>query len=146
MANKKYLTDEARKAAIRASADKFKAKSKDDPTLAVRRRELSLARRVKNPIDSMLKNARSRARRKNIEFSLVKEDVILPEYCCITGLKLEFAHGKGKPTLSSYTLDRIDNTKGYTIDNIGVISRLANLLKNSMTLEQIDNLHRYVHG
>jgi hypothetical protein len=41
--------------------------------------------------------------------------------------------GKGR-TLLSYSIDRIDNTKGYTIDNIRVITVTENSRKGTKVL------------
>jgi len=48
--------------------------------------------------------------------------------------------GKQK-TLAS--LDRVDSAKGYTVDNVCVISYLANLMKSSADQEE---LHMFAQG
>ena len=42
------------------------------------------------------------------------------------------------------SLDRVDNDKGYVKGNIRVISRKANLLKSSLTLEILENIIKYI--
>jgi hypothetical protein len=37
----------------------------------------------------------------------------------------------------SPSLDRVDNSKGYTKDNVWVISQLANKMKNNASLDQL---------
>lgn len=86
----------------------------------------------------LLRVAKSRAKKRNIEFSISIADINVPEFCPILGIKLEYNMncGKGgKP--SSYSLDRIDNTKGYVKDNVQVISHLANSMKSTATPEQL---------
>jgi hypothetical protein len=51
------------------------------------------------------------------------------------GIPLKF--NKNGANDDSYSLDRIDNTKGYTKDNVQIISLLANLLKSKGTLDQL---------
>lgn len=69
----------------------------------------------------------------------------LPEFCPITKLKLETHVGKHTGLMSnSYTLDRIDNSKGYIKGNVAIISHKANRMKSDLTLQQIENLYNYV--
>lgn len=78
------------------------------------------------------KYAKSRARQDNLEFNLEVEDIIIPERCPY--FKTPFVMND-KQTAAS--LDRIDSTRGYTKDNIMVISYLANRMKSNATQEQL---------
>ncbi len=72
----------------------------------------------------LLKNAKGRAKSKGLEFSLKLEDIILPEYCPIMKVKfIPFSRRFG------YSLDRKNNSLGYTKDNVWVISTIANYMK-----------------
>lgn len=82
----------------------------------------------------MVNSARSRAKRRGLEFSLTKDDLTIPEYCPILGIKLTF-DGPGKE--HSPSLDRIDNSGGYTLDNVQVISWRANRIKSDATKEEL---------
>ena len=50
---------------------------------------------------------------------------------------------------NSPSLDRIDSSKGYTPDNVWVISRRANIIKHDATLEELllisKNLGEYLN-
>jgi hypothetical protein len=89
----------------------------------------------KNFIHVMWKRTQDRAKRRNIKFSLKEEDLVIPSCCPILNIPL-FVGTKGN-YLNSPTIDRIDNTKGYTPDNIAIISSLANTMKNCATKEQL---------
>ncbi len=47
-------------------------------------------------------------------------------------------------TWSFASIDRVDSNKGYTYDNVRVISDYANLLKNKGTLEQLKMVLEYM--
>jgi hypothetical protein len=90
----------------------------------------------KKPMLYALRCIRNRATKKGLEFTLTIDDVITPEYCPVLGLKLEHTNTRGG-SISSPSIDRVDNTKGYTPGNIQVISSLANQMKSSATPEQL---------
>ena len=78
---------------------------------------------------------RHRSKAKQIPFNLTLDDLELPAECPILGIPLKF--NKNGAFDDSYSIDRIDNTKGYTKGNVQVISLLANLLKSKGTLDQL---------
>jgi len=80
--------------------------------------------------------AKKRAKKKNIEFSITSEDIPeIPKICPVLGIPIIV--GKGKLTDNSPSIDRINNNKGYTKGNIRIISYRANRLKNDATIEEI---------
>ena len=91
----------------------------------------------------MLIAAKGRAKNSNLDFNIDITDIIIPEYCPILGIKLEFH--KNKVQKNSPVLDRIDNGKGYVKENVAVISHRANMLKNNMTEEIWQNLGKYAN-
>ena len=82
----------------------------------------------------MVYDAKTRAKKKNMDFNLLKKDIHFPEICPVLNIKL--VHGR-EDWQNSPTIDRIDNTKGYLINNCIVVSCLANTIKNSATPKQI---------
>lgn len=85
----------------------------------------------------MLQRAKNRAKSKNILFDLKLEDIKIPEYCPIMGIKLECHKGRSGGNKNSPSLDRINPLKGYTKDNIEVISHLANMMKSLANEEEL---------
>lgn len=89
-------------------------------------------------------SAKTRAKKKNIEFDLNIEDIVIPDYCPILGVKIEFVPYSRSD--SSPSLDRIDSSKGYTKDNIIIISWRANRIKNNGTWEEHLKIAEFVRG
>jgi len=81
---------------------------------------------------------RHRAKKLQVPCDLTIDDLELPEKCPILGIPMQF--NTVSPDENSYSLDRIDNTKGYTKSNVQIISHLANMLKSKATLEQLEKL------
>lgn len=81
------------------------------------------------------KRAKSRALKKGYEFNLLEEDIIIPDKCPI--LNIPLFPGTKNNYKNSPTIDRINNSKGYTKDNIRIISMLANTMKNSASIEEL---------
>jgi len=95
-----------------------------------------------DPRASMVNDARKRSKQKNIEFDLIKDDLIVPEICPVLGIELFVAGEKRGP--NSPSLDRVDNNKGYTKDNVRVISNRANCLKNDATIKELKAIVEYM--
>jgi hypothetical protein len=90
----------------------------------------------KNYEREMVTSARQRAKLNNLEFSIDHTDIVLPDKCPYLGI--DIIRGFGKRGDNSPSLDRIDSTRGYTKDNIIVISYRANRIKNDATLEELE--------
>lgn len=89
-----------------------------------------------NDIQSYLwKSAKSRAKQRGEDFSIELEDIIVPDKCPILGIPLEYHRGVKQD--NSYSLDRIDSSKGYVKGNIWAISLRANRIKNDSTPQEL---------
>lgn len=86
---------------------------------------------------------RKQAQIKGIEWSLKPNELIWPEICPILGLTLDYTIGNGRKE-NSPSLDRIDCTKGYTADNVRIISWRANRIKNDGTAEEHQKIFAYM--
>lgn len=84
---------------------------------------------------------RSSAKQRGLEFNIEYTDILnlMVDVCPVLGIELNYELGgnKGKVLPCSPSVDRIDNSKGYTKDNIIIISQLANKVKHSLLLEEI---------
>lgn len=96
-------------------------------------KEVQRKSKQSNPAKSLFNKAKARCKKSGLEFSISLEDIIIPEYCPLLKVKLDsFGHKDYCPSL-----DRIDNNKGYTKDNIWVISFKANRMKNTATKAEL---------
>ena len=83
----------------------------------------------------MLARAKNRAKRLGLDFDLELSDIVIPEVCPLLGIPL--IKGDGVIHDGSPSLDRKRASGGYTKDNVWVISKLANTIKNNATSEVI---------
>lgn len=90
------------------------------------------------------RSVRCRARRLGLPFDLEPYDIVIPECCPVLGIPLQFAP-KGR-TSNTPSIDRRDPAKGYTKDNIKVISWRANRLKSDASLEELFQLYTHTKG
>lgn len=105
-------------------------------------RQNELDRYHNNISKSLWRSARDRAKKRGMEFTITPEHVIVPEYCPVLGIPL-FSRAGQKRNDNSPSVDRINNTKGYTPDNIVVVSLRANIMKNRFTMEEFQQLIKY---
>lgn len=79
----------------------------------------------------LLRSARRRAKLKGLRFDLLISDITIPVFCPVLGTQIVSGTRAGNP--HSASIDRIDNSKGYVADNIIIVSRRANTIKNDAT-------------
>lgn len=83
--------------------------------------------RKKYPMKAAFQTLRHNAKRRGKEFSLTFQQ--FKQFC----YKTKYLAGRGRSS-DSYSIDRIDNYKGYTIDNIRVITVAENSSKRNKIL------------
>lgn len=117
---------------------KYEKTSREDP------RAYYVAYRKNNPIAYLINSARYRSKKHGDDFTLTIDDLEVPELCPIYKIPLKYTPG-GR-TDNSYSLDRLDNSKGYTKENVRVISWKANQMKGDFTIEEVESLLNYMKG
>ena len=83
----------------------------------------------------MLLGARRRAKQGGYPCTITLEDIVIPDTCLITGMKLKVNENTAGP--DSPSLDKIIPSLGYVPGNIMVISHAANLFKYNHSLEDL---------
>lgn len=92
----------------------------------------------------LFNTVKARAKLTNLDFDLEMGDLVIPDSCPVLGIPI--FHGDGTHSNHSPSVDRFDNNKGYTKDNIKVISRRANCLKNDATIDELEAIVKYMKG
>jgi hypothetical protein len=82
-------------------------------------------------------NARTRAAKLGVPFALTREWIAerLAGVCALTGRPFDMTRHKGgvRANLNAPSLDRIDSSKGYTVDNVRLVVVHANVARNEFT-------------
>jgi len=95
-------------------------------------------------IKQIYNRLKASAKQRNIAFDLTLtdlNDLTFPIQCPVLSLPLQSNFGKSCD--NSISIDRKDSTKGYTIDNIVVISNRANKLKSDASLDELRRLYEF---
>jgi hypothetical protein len=95
----------------------------------------------------MWSNLISNAKNRNLKID-ISPDNIINQYnkqnkkCSLSGIELEFSNNS---KLNTASVDRIDSTKGYTIDNIQIVHKLINQSKMDNTDKEFYNICKSVY-
>jgi len=100
------------------------------------RKNATIKYREKNYENFLLLQIKSSAKKRNLEFNLTIEDIIIPKFCKYTNIELTKTIGGGLLN-SAPSIDRIDTNKGYIKGNIQIISHLANKMKSNCTINEL---------
>ena len=92
---------------------------------------------VKYTCTQMRSSAVKRAKAYGYDLDITTDYLISisPVNCPVFNKPLKY--GGGEKTSLSASLDRIDSNKGYTVDNVQVISNMANMMKNAATDDEL---------
>lgn len=78
------------------------------------------------------------------------KDIIINEYCPFLEIKIDYSNPGGKKFRNNgKSIDRFNNECGYVSGNVWVISRLANVIKNAATIDELKTFCKNVikiHG
>lgn len=90
---------------------------------------------------SAFNGARIRARKLNRNFSLELSDLYLmwnlqDGKCAITGRRMTYEHFCGRLG-SNLSLDRIDSSFGYSIENSQLVCSIANTIKSDLSTKEL---------
>jgi hypothetical protein len=91
-----------------------------------------------NKVKYLISQAKGRAKRDGIEFSISLIHVYIPYHCRLQGIEICYCNDGLKD--NSPSLDRIDPTKGYVPGNVWIISQRANRIKSDAALAELKNL------
>lgn len=86
-------------------------------------------------VSVLWKLGRQRAKKSGLEWTIKKEQIIIPDFCPVLGIPL-FREGR-ETWMNAPSLDRINNDLGYVPGNVMVISRRANIIKKDATLDEL---------
>ena len=88
----------------------------------------------------MVNRIRARSKMKGISCEITWKDIVIPKTCPVLGIEIRLGDG----IYNSPSIDRFDNSIGYTKENIKIISWRANSLKKDATFEQIESLYNWM--
>lgn len=96
----------------------------------------------KTPEYMMFYDARKRAQKLDLPFSIIPEDISIPVICPVLGIELTF----DGPRDTRPSLDRINPRDGYVPNNIQVISFRANRIKSDASADELRRVLAYVEA
>lgn len=101
----------------------------------------AFARRKKDPIHFIYIRLKSSAKKRKIHFDITEEELRskFTKNCPIYGNELKFFSNSDW----SPSVDRIDSRKGYTKNNIIIVSKKANVLKNGCSVDDLRLLYNF---
>jgi len=89
-----------------------------------------------NKLKYLITNVKSRAAKNGLDFDLDHTKMFIPTHCKYLGMELTYTHKQGRKP-STISIDRIDPTKGYTMDNVQIISDKANRMKQNASMSEL---------
>ena len=107
-----------------------------NPNYVLHRNYMDKQRRLLNPKHWLWVSAKNRAKKKGWEFNITEDDYEIPESCPL--LEIPMCKNPEQAQDNSYSLDRIDPSKGYIPGNVWVVSNRANRIKGDATLEELE--------
>lgn len=120
----------------------------DAARIAVERREYGRRPSSRGkPLTRRFNAIRSRARKEGIPFDLTIDDIFVPEFCPVLGIRLVWEEGNTRRLQDSGpSIDRLIPERGYVRGNIAVISGRANRIKNNGTAAEHERIAAWMRS
>ncbi|MCA2590163.1 MAG: hypothetical protein IM509_05280 [Microcystis sp. M31BS1] len=102
-------------------------------------------------VSQTIHNCKTRALKKGFEFSLTTEDLlnlmqVQNMQCAVTGLLMDFkSQSRKKANPFKCSVDRIDSSKGYTLDNVRLVCWAVNQMKSDRTEDEFEFWIKSIH-
>ena len=96
-------------------------------------------------IPMMICNARIRAAASGLRCDITRADIKIPDICPVFKVPFDQQKMAGRYFYQSMapSIDRIDSSKGYTKDNIIIVSCRANSIKSDATVDELIAITRF---
>lgn len=134
----KYLTSICKKCYNELSAEW----RRNNPEAMAKHQKKWMEKDCRRPLFA---SAKHRAKKDNIPFDLVLEDIPLIDVCPVFNVPFTVSSSNSKgPSHFSRTLDKIIPELGYVKGNVQVISHLANAMKRDATHEQLNQFADWI--
>lgn len=96
---------------------------------------------IYNVLRQRFYGARDRAKRKNLEFNITLDYLIYlwnkqQGKCALSGIDMTTILYDGR-TNTNVSVDRIDPSRGYTMDNVQLVCMACNQMKNDMSVSEL---------
>lgn len=138
--NKDKLKEKARLHYLKLKENWANATEDEKNVIRKKRREQAaktkpwLTRRKRRPEAYLFNIAKQRSKRRGIEFTITVDDLKMPEFCPLLGVRLD-SYADNVDLHPS--IDRIDSAKGYIKGNVWIISHRANRVKSNASADEI---------
>lgn len=100
-----------------------------------------------NAYNRIINGLNTREKLKDMEFNITPKfiDDLLSKnhYCALSGIDLSFDISK-QMNDQNLSIDRIDSSKGYTMDNIQLVDKKINMMKGTLSNEEFIDLCKKV--
>jgi hypothetical protein len=93
---------------------------------------------------TLYNSLKASAKKRNIEFNLTLHEfnrITIPITCPVLNIPIFFNNGRVQD--NSISFDRKDSSKGYSFDNIVVVSFRVNKLKSNATFDEIEKIYLF---
>lgn len=143
--DKKWAQDnpETYRAANAASTRSWYSRNRDKACEMSRVAQRRMA--SENPVEYMVRSARTRAKAIGIPFDITSDDVHMPEFCPVLGIRLDNSRRSPSSRAENLpTLDRVNPSLGYVRGNVAVVSHRANRIKSDASLAEVELIAAYI--
>lgn len=96
-----------------------------------------------DPAYYLWRTAKVRAKQLGQPFDIDPTDIVVPATCPVLGVDIDVLTSNYH---NGASLDRVINELGYVKGNVRVISRKANRLKGDATINEVEQLLKYMKG